>query len=124
MDYTIHGILQARILEWVAFPFSRGCSQPRDRPRFPTLQVDSLPTEPQGKLKNAGVGSLSLFQQIFLTEELNQGLLHCRQILYQLSFNVNIYALENQKLMRITLLGWSETEPEVLLMYVCYLSIL
>ena len=31
MDYTIHGILQARILEWVAFPFSRGYSQPRDQ---------------------------------------------------------------------------------------------
>ena len=31
MDYTVHGILQARILEWVAFPFSRGPSQPRDR---------------------------------------------------------------------------------------------
>ena len=29
-DYTLHGILQARILEWVAFPFSRGSSQPRD----------------------------------------------------------------------------------------------
>ena len=33
MDYTVHGILQARILEWVAFPFSRGPSQPRDRTR-------------------------------------------------------------------------------------------
>ena len=31
MDYTAHGIFQARILEWVAFPFSRGSSQPRDR---------------------------------------------------------------------------------------------
>ena len=31
MDYTVHGILQARILEWVAFPFSRGSSQPRDK---------------------------------------------------------------------------------------------
>ena len=31
MDYTVHGILQARILEWVAFPFSRGSFQPRDR---------------------------------------------------------------------------------------------
>ena len=31
MDSTIHGILQARILEWIAFPFSRGSSQPRDR---------------------------------------------------------------------------------------------
>ena len=29
-DYTVHGILQARILAWVAFPFSRGSSQPRD----------------------------------------------------------------------------------------------
>ena len=31
MDYTVHGILQARILDWVAFPFSRGSSQPRDQ---------------------------------------------------------------------------------------------
>ena len=31
MNYTVHGILQARILEWVAFPLSRGSSQPRDR---------------------------------------------------------------------------------------------
>ena len=43
MDYTVHGILQARILEWVAFPFSRGSSQPRIEPRSPTLQVDSSP---------------------------------------------------------------------------------
>ena len=34
MDYTLHGILQARILEWVAFPFSRGSSQPRDQAQF------------------------------------------------------------------------------------------
>ena len=46
IDCTVHGILQARTLEWVAFPFSRGFSQPH--------------------------GS-------------NLGLLHCRQILYQLS---------------------------------------
>ena len=31
MDYTVHGVLQARILEWIAFPFSRGSSQPRDQ---------------------------------------------------------------------------------------------
>ena len=31
MDYRVHGILQARIMEWVAVPFSRGSSQPRDR---------------------------------------------------------------------------------------------
>ena len=52
----------------------------------PALQADSLPAEPQGKPKNIGVGSLSLLQRIFLTQESNQGLLHCRQILYQLSY--------------------------------------
>ena len=47
--YGLHEILQARILEWVAVPFSRRSSQPRDRPRSPALQVDSLPSEPPGK---------------------------------------------------------------------------
>ena len=56
------------------------------KPRFPTLRVDFLLAEPQGKPKNTGVGSLSLLQHIFLTQELNWGLLHCRQILYQLSY--------------------------------------
>ena len=49
MDYTGHGILQARILEWVAFPFSRGSAQPRIEPRSPALQTNSLPTERPGK---------------------------------------------------------------------------
>ena len=84
IDYTVHGILQARILEWVAFAFSRESSQPMDRTRTPALLADSLPAEPPGKPKNTGVGSLSLLQRIFPTQELNQGLLHCRQILYQL----------------------------------------
>ena len=84
-DSTIHGILQARILEWVAFPFSRGSCQPRIEPRSPTLQADSLPADLQGKPKNTGVGSLSLLQQIFPTQESNLSLLHCGQILYQLS---------------------------------------
>ena len=37
MGYTVHGILQARILEWIAFPFSRGSSQPRDRTQVPHI---------------------------------------------------------------------------------------
>ena len=37
MDYTIHGILQARILEWVVFPFSRGSSQPKDQTQVSCL---------------------------------------------------------------------------------------
>ena len=72
---SVHGILQARILEWVAIPFSRGCSQPGIEPRSSTLWVASLPSEPPGKPKNTGVGSLSLFQGIFPTQESNWGLL-------------------------------------------------
>ena len=82
----VHGILQARILEWVAMPSSRGSSWPGIEIRYPTLQADSLPSEPPGKPKNAEAGSLSLLQGIFLTQELNQGLLLYRQILYQLSY--------------------------------------
>ena len=74
VDYTVHGILQARTLRCVAFPFFRGSSQPRSLP----LQVVSLPVEPQGKPKNTGVSSLSLLQWIFLTQESNWGLLHCK----------------------------------------------
>ena len=83
MDFTVHGILQARILEWVAFPFCRNLSNPGTAPRSPALQADSLPAEPQGKPKNTGIGSLSLLQQIFPTQESNWGLLHCRRILHQ-----------------------------------------
>ena len=50
------------------------------------LQADSLTSEPPGKLKNTGAGSLSLLQGIFLTQVSKWGLLHCRQILYQLSY--------------------------------------
>ena len=49
MHYTVHGILQARILEWVAFFFSGDLPNPGIEPRSPTLQSDSLPAEPQGK---------------------------------------------------------------------------
>ena len=56
MDYTlssssVHGILQARILKWVAVPFTGGSSQPGIRLRSPELRADSLPSEPPGKPK-------------------------------------------------------------------------
>ena len=82
MDYIVHGILQARILEWVAIPFSRGSSQSRDLTQVSCIAGGFFPAEPQGKPKNTGVGSLFLLQQIFSTQESNQGLLHCWQILY------------------------------------------
>ena len=133
-DYTVHGILQAKILECVAFPFSRWSSQPRDRTQVPHIGgrfFTSWATREaqeywRGKPKNTGVGSLSLLQWdfpnpgielgspalqadslpaeppgstrilewvaypfsngIFPTQESNWGLLHCRWILYQLSY--------------------------------------
>ena len=65
-------------------PSSRGTSQPRDWTQV--SQVGSLPSEPPRKPKNTRVSSLSLLQGNFLAQELNQCLLHCRQILYQLSY--------------------------------------
>ena len=56
---SVHGILQAILLEWVAIPFSRGSSQP-------------------------WIGSHSLLQGIFPTQGSNPGFLHYRRILYQL----------------------------------------
>ena len=67
MDYTVQGILQARIPEWVAVPSSRGSSQPRDKPRSPALQMDSLPDEPPEEPKNVGMSSLSLLPGMLLT---------------------------------------------------------
>ena len=73
---------------WSGLP----CPPPEDlpkpgiEPRSPAWQVDSLPSESPEKPKDTGVGSVSLLQQIFPTQEFNQSLLHCRQILYQLSY--------------------------------------
>ena len=96
MDYSppgssVHGILQTKILEWVAF------SSP-DLPN-PGIEPTSLKSsalaggffttsatwEALSPSKNTGVGSHSLLQGIFLTQKLNLGLPHCRQILYCLS---------------------------------------
>ena len=80
MDYAVRGILQARILEWVVywsveefqytgilewrsmFPSPGDLPNLGMEPRSPTLQVDSLTAEPQGKPKKTGAGSLSLLQ--------------------------------------------------------------
>ena len=65
---SIHGICQARVLEWDAIAFSDGLYSQWNSPG-----------------QNTGVGSLSLLQGIFPTQGSNPGLLHCRQIFYQLS---------------------------------------
>ena len=58
---------------------------PGIEPRSSSVQVDSWPSAPPGKPNNTGVGSL-FFQRIFMTQESNQGLLHCRLILYQQNY--------------------------------------
>ena len=76
------------------FPSPEDLPNQRIKPRAPPLQVDSLLAEPQGKPKNTGVGSLLLLQRIFPTQKSNQGLPHCRWILYQLSHKGNPRILE------------------------------
>ena len=93
----LHGLWPTRLL--CPWGFSRPeywsrllCPPPGNLPNpgiepwSPALQVDSLPSEPPGKPKSTGVGSWSLLQGDFLTQEWNWGLLHCRWILYQLSY--------------------------------------
>ena len=50
IDYTVHGILQARILEWVTIPSPRDLPNPGIEPKSPALQVDSLPAKPPRKI--------------------------------------------------------------------------
>ena len=86
--WTIQSMEFSRPEYWTGQPFPPPGDLPNPgiEPGFPALQVDSLSAEPPGKPKNTRGGSLSLLQVIFVTLELNRGLLHCRQILYQLSY--------------------------------------
>ena len=61
MDYTVHEILQATVLEWVTFSFSKDLPNPGIEPRSPALQADSLPSKPPGKRKNQ---QLSLYKHL------------------------------------------------------------
>ena len=70
------GILQARILECIAIPFSRGSSQSRDWIQVSRIAGGFFTSWATGKPKNTGVGSLSLLQRVFPTQESNWGLLH------------------------------------------------
>ena len=79
------------ILEWVAYPSSRGSSQPRDRTQVSRIVGGFFTIWATRKSKNIGVGNLSLLQRIFPAQELNQGFLQCRRILYQLSYQGSLH---------------------------------
>ena len=86
IDYTVHGILQAGIVQWKYLSLLQGIFPTQGLNPVSRIAGSFFPAEPPGKPKNTGVGSLSLLQRIFPTQESNRGLLHCRQILYQLSY--------------------------------------
>ena len=71
----------------------QGISQPRDQTQVSCIAGRFLPAVPPGKPKNTGVDSLFLLQHIFPTQEPNQGLLHCRQILYQKSYQGSTHVI-------------------------------
>ena len=73
---------------WGGFPCPPPGNLPNPgiKPWSPVSQTDTLPSEPPEKPKNTGVGGLSLIQGIVPIQELNPGLLYCRRILYQLSY--------------------------------------
>ena len=98
---SVHGIFQARELEWVAISFSRGFSSPRDRTqvsrtvgRHFTIWATRDSKNKNISLscffgreygKDTGVGCHSLLQELFPTQGLNLGLPHYRQMVYCLS---------------------------------------
>ena len=79
------GILQARILEWVVLPSSRGSSWPRGWTQVFLITGRFFTIWATREAQEYWNGSLSLLQDIVPTQESNRSLLHCRWILYQLS---------------------------------------
>ena len=96
--WTIQSMEFSRPEYWSGYSSPGDLPYPWIEPRSPALQADSLPAEPQGKPKNTGVGSLSLLHWILPTQESNRGLLHCWQILYQLSYEGSPYQTNSKEI--------------------------
>ena len=103
---SIHGIFQARVLEWVAIGFSRGSSRLRDWTRVPTLQADALPSKPPGKPLSAiyvpaiditcewALQSAAHINVVLICWSLSKCLAHCEilvSILHQRKYWVFLY---------------------------------
>ena len=86
MDYKVHGILQARKLEWVAVPFSRGSSQPRDWTQGSHIASGFFTSWATREVQEYWSGQPIPSPGDLPNQELKQGLLYCRRILYQLSY--------------------------------------
>ena len=77
---SVHRFSRQEYWSGLSCPSPGDLPNPEIKPRSPSLEADSLPFEPPGNSpgKNTVVGSLSLLQRIFLTQESNWGLLYCR----------------------------------------------
>ena len=99
------GYFKQEYWSWLPCPPPGDLPYPGIKPRSPALQADSLPSKPPGKPKNIRVSSLSLLQGNFPTQELIWGLLHCRRILNQLSYqgspqkHTTLYKIDKNKIL-------------------------
>ena len=114
--WTIQSMKFSRPEYWNGQPFSSPGDLPNPgiKPWSPTLQVVSLPAGPQGKPKNTGVGSLSLLHWIFPTQESIWGLLHCRRILHQLSYQGSPLTKTPHSRWKNCFIGWAN---EIMLIF-------
>ena len=84
------GFSRQKYWSGLLFPSSGDLPNPGIKPRSPALHVDSLLFEPPGNPEDTGVSGLSLLQGNFPIQESNQGLLHCRSILNQPSYQQSL----------------------------------
>ena len=121
MDYAVYGTLQAGILEWVAIPVSRDLSDPGIEPGSPTLQADSLPSEPPGKPEWVSLKRRVTFTSWRL----------CTKTMSSCEFNLryrrhepwgNMAPQEEILLQRITVENVSLISPQLLAFWTCLIS--
>ena len=72
IEHTVHGILQARILEWVAFPFSRGSFQPRDQTQVSHMAGGFLPTELSGNQSRNHLNAHQLMNRYSICAQMDE----------------------------------------------------
>ena len=93
---SVHGILQARILEWVAISFPRGSSQPRMKPRSLALWADSLPWEPPGKPHQLVVmqSATKLLVAMRSAQRHCKSAYKCRRLLFRICAKSCLFAIQ------------------------------
>ena len=117
----VHGILQARILDWFPFPYPGDLSNPEIAPKYPALQADSLPSKPPGKPLNMCSLLYVMYSQYGckklgpigrISKELNSAQPKNGHLISHL-LSVKMYCLEvhvragHVPCLKVVMLGWS-----------------